>query len=134
MSIRYLQNVLSDTDYYINKCYDTKALLKISCDIKAARKELDELEMLIYNQYQCANLVIKYNEVRVRREKRYNDKVEIFVAVYEQYTLNGEKLDKSDFIYNTHKKFTGNEKKAAKEYAGKLQNDFKCPVIFINWK
>ena len=134
MSIRWLQNVSSDTDYYIKKNYDQSSLLKVAADIKAARKELDELDLMIYEQMQLATKVIKYNEIRVNRNKSYKGNVEIYVGLYQILTIDGQRLDKSDLIYGSSKKFAGNEKKQAKEYAKELEAKYHCPVIWNNWK
>ena len=115
MSIRYIQHVLSDPDYYINNCYDYKSLIKVSADIERAKKELAELETLIYNQIQNAVRVVKYKEIIVRRHKQYKGNIEITVYLNEYSTLDGERLNKSEMVYSTLKKFRGNEKKKARK-------------------
>ena len=73
MSIRYLKHVLEDQDYYINNCYDYESLLKVNKDIESAKREIAELEKLIYNQIQQAVKVVKYREIIIRRHQQYRD-------------------------------------------------------------
>ena len=122
MSIRYLKHVLEDPDYYINNCYDYESLLKVNKDIERAKQELAELEKLLYNQIQNAVKVVKYKEIIVRRHKQYKGNIEITVYVNEYQTIDGERLDKNNMVYSTHKKFKGNEKKQAVAYANELKD------------
>ena len=134
MSIRYIQHVVNDPDYYINNCYDYESLLKVNKDIEKAKAELTELEKLLYNQIQQAVKVVKYKEIIIRRHKQYKGNIEITVYVNEYQTIDGKRLDKNDMVYATHKKFKGNEKKQAIEYANELKSKHHLTVIYDNWK
>lgn len=134
MSIRYIRNVIDDPDYYINNCYDYESLLKVNKDIELAKQELAELEKLLYNQIQNAVKVVKYKEIIVRRHKQYKGNIEITVYVNEYMTIDCERLDKNNMVYSTHKKFKGNEKKQALQYAEELKNQHHLKIIYDNWK
>lgn len=134
MSIRYLKHVLEDPDYYINNCYDYESLLKVNKDIESAKREISELEKLIYNQIQQAVKVVKYREIIVRRHRQYRGNIEITVYINEYQTIDGERLKKNDMVYSTHKKFKGNEKKQAIAYANELKEKYHHPIVYDNWK
>lgn len=134
MSIRYIQHAVNDPDYYINNCYDYESLLKVNKDIERAKQELAELEKLLYNQIQNAVKVVKYKEIIVRRHKQYKGNIEITVYVNEYMTIDGERLDKNNMVYSTHKKFKGNEKKQALQYAEELKNQYHLKIVYDNWK
>lgn len=134
MSIRWLQNVLTDTDYYIKNCYDEKALLKISADIEKARQELKDLEMMIFEQVGKCSQVVEYKEIIVNRRKSYKGGIEITVYVNKYKLLNGERLKKDESIYGTHKRFNGSEKKQAVAYANELKNQYHVNIIYENWR
>ena len=134
MSIRYLKHVLEDQDYYINNCYDYESLLKVNKDIESAKREIAELEKLIYNQIQQAVKVVKYREIIIRRHQQYRGNIEITVYINEYKTIDGERLNKNDMVYSTHKKFKGNEKKQAIAYANELKDKYHHPIVYDNWR
>lgn len=134
MSIRYIQHVVNDPDYYINNCYDYESLLKVNKDIERAKQELAELEKLLYNQIQNAVKVVKYKEIIARRYKPYQGNIELTVFINEYMTIDGERLPKNEMVYSTHKKFKGNEKKQALQYAEELKNKHHLKIVYDNWK
>ena len=134
MSIRYIQHVLSDPDYYINNNYDYESLLKVSKDINKAKEELAELEKLLYTQIQNAVKVVKYKDIIARREKKYKGNIELTVFVREYSMVDGVRLNKNNMIYGTHKSFKGNEKKQAIKYADELKDKYHLNIIYDNWK
>lgn len=133
MSIRWLRNVIDDKDYYINNCCNKDSLLKINADIEQARKELKELEQLVAERYIMIDRIIEYKEVMFQRNKPYRGNVELVVYVRVFKTIDGQRLDKTEIVYGTHKKFKGNERKLAKAYADELSKANHCKIISENF-
>lgn len=129
MSIRYMQMVLEDQDYYINNCYNEKDLLRINADILKAREELKELESKVATQYNKITQIIRYNEIIYNRRKCYKGGIELSVSVHTYLTLNGERLKKTEFIYGTNKTFNGNQRKLAEAYAKELKEKYHCNIV-----
>lgn len=134
MSIRYLKHVLDEPDYYINNCYDYESLLKVNKDIESAKREIAELEKLIYNQIQQVVKVVKYREIIIRRYKPYQGNIELTVFINEYMSIDGDRLPKNEMVYSTHKKFKGTEKKLAIAYANELKDKYHHPIVYDNWK
>ena len=133
MSLRYMDRILQDKDYYIINQYDIKDLLKLSTDINKAREELKELELLIYDQVQKASATVEYKEIIVNRRKAYKGNIEISVYLNTFKLLDNVRV-KSTMVYGTSKQFGGNEKKAALAYAETLRVKHNCKIDLINWK
>lgn len=133
MSIRWLKNVIDDKDYYIGKCCDKSSLLKINADIEQARNELKELERMIAERYVMIDRIIEYKEVILQRNKPYRGNVELVVYIRVFKTIDGQRLDKTEMVYGTHKRFKGNERKQAKAYADELSKANHCKIILENF-
>jgi len=134
MSIRYLQRIIEDKEYYITNNWNENELFKIQADILKAREELKELEAEIAKQYNKTQQIVKYKEIIVSRHKPYRGNIEIIVHVNEFKMLDGVRLDKNEMIYKTHKKFQGNERKHAFEYANQLRKEYPVNIIKRGFK
>ena len=54
--------------------------------------------------------------------------------INEYKTIDGERLNKNEMVYSTHKKFKGNEKKQAIAYANELKDKYHHTIVYDNWK
>lgn len=126
MSIRWIQNVFNDPDYYIKGCYDKNSLLKISGDIEKARQELKDLEQMVFDQYQKADLVTHRTTIESHREQNNyssDKKVKINIKAYDIYVYEGREV-KRELIYKSIKQFSYQEIKDAAGYIKSLLKEY----------
>lgn len=107
MTLRHLQRIESDEDYYINNNYNPKSIMDLLNDINKAKTVLAEYEARLFLKYNEAVMATDYYRVKALRYKNdYGDKkVSIRIRVEKFKMLDGLEV-REDSVYSDCKEFT----------------------------
>jgi hypothetical protein len=122
MSFRYLQNIENEPEYYIEKCFDNVALMRLHKELEEAEKLIASFKKRIFDQYQQNTQVVNYIVIEsARYQSNYSSdkKVYINISASTVKQFEGKKV-KQELIYGTCKKFAYSEMNQSIDYIKSL--------------
>lgn len=122
-----------ESDEDISHYMDIKSVESLEEACKEAIEDIQNIRKLLYEQVQKIHNISITKTVQVDRRKTYKNSIEIAVYINELKEIEGHSYNYR--IYDTHKKFKGNEKKQALAYAEELKKQHNInQIIKNNWK